>query len=310
METVNKEKNFISLVAYVHNNENEIDHFLNLLYSELNDHFDKFELIFVNDRSTDTTVEHIRTFSKTSMIPISVIQMSYYQGLELSMTAGVDLAIGDFVLEFDSVNINFDISLIMRIYQRCLDGYDIVSASPRNNLRFSSKIFYSIYNKNSNNINKLKTESFRVLSRRAINRIQSLVISIPYRKAVYANSGLKSDTIYYETNQKNEPVLDMRIKGWLAIDSLILFTNTTFKFSFFLTLLMMLGTLSIAIYTILIYISEKPVEGWTTTMLVITGGFFSIFFILTIIIKYLSLLLELVFRKHTYMIESIEKHGR
>lgn len=310
MEIINKEKNFVSLVAYVHNNQNDISNFYLGIHDLLTNNFEKSEIIFIADYVTDESINIIQNLSLNSDIPISIIRFSKYHGLELAMTAGVDLSIGDFVIEIDSIQTNFDLSLVLNAYFRCLEGFDIVSASPNNNIRLTSKMFYYIYNMNSHNTNKLKTESFRVISRRAINRIQSLNISIPYRKAVYSNSGLKSDTIYYSSIKGKQDNSDIRVKGWLAIDSIILFTDFAFRFSFFLTSLMMLGTLSIIAYSLIIYFSEKPIEGWTTTMLLISGGFFGIFLIFTIIIKYLSLLLDLVFKKQTYIIESIEKLGK
>ncbi|HCT63579.1 MAG TPA: glycosyl transferase family 2 [Erysipelotrichaceae bacterium] len=310
MEHISKEKNFVSIVAYVHNNQNEISSFYLRIHKLLSENFIKSEIIFISDFTTDNSIDIIHELSKDSEIPVSIVRFSKFHGLELAMTAGVDLSIGDFVFEIDSVYDNYDFDLILKAYFRSLEGFDIVSASPTNKLRLSSKLFYYIYNSNSSNINKLKTESFRVISRRAINRIQSLNISIPYRKAVYSNSGLKTDTIYYSSKANSQYNSDIRTKGWLAIDSIILFTDFAFKFSFFLTSLMMIGTLSIIFYSIYIYLLEKPIEGWTTTMLLISGGFFGIFLIFTIIIKYLSLLLDLVFKKQNYIIESIEKHGK
>jgi dolichol-phosphate mannosyltransferase len=52
---------------------------------------------------------------------------------------------------------------------------------------------------------------------------------------------------------------------------------------------------------------DKPIEGWTTTMLLISFGFLGFFLLSTIIIKYLSLILELVFKKKSYIQEKIEK---
>lgn len=310
MEHINKEKNFVSIVVYIHNNQNKISSFYSGIHELLSNNFVKSEIIFIADYTTDNSIKIVQELSLTSDIPISIIRFAKFHGLELAMTAGVDLSIGDFVFEIDSIQDNFDFNFILKAYFRCLEGFDIVSASPTNNLRMTSKMFYYIYNSNSSNINKLKTESLRIISRRAINRIQSLNISIPYRKAVYSNSGLKTDTIYYTSTSENQDNSDIRTKGWLAIDSIILFTDFAFKFSFLLTSLMMFGTLSIIIYSIFIYLAEKPIEGWTTTMLLISGGFFGIFLIFTIIIKYLSLLLDLVFKKQNYIIESIEKLGK
>ena len=42
-------------------------------------------------------------------------------------------------------------------------------------------------------------------------------------------------------------------------------------------------------------------------MFVLTLGFAGVFAILTVVIKYLSLLVDLMFKKQRYLIESIEK---
>lgn len=60
--------------------------------------------------------------------------------------AGTDLAIGDYVLEFDTVEMDYPSSLIMDIYMESLKGYDIVSASPARRQKFTSAFFYKIFN--------------------------------------------------------------------------------------------------------------------------------------------------------------------
>ena len=67
-------------------------------------------------------------------------------------------------------------------------------------------------------------------------------------------------------------------------------------------------TLSIIIYTLFIYLGKhKPIEGWTTIMLLLSGGFSGLFLLIAIMIKYLSLILEIVFKKKSYIQEKIEK---
>lgn len=61
------------------------------------------------------------------------------------------------------------------------------------------------------------------------------------------------------------------------------------------------------VYTLVVFITGHPVEGWTTTMFVITVGFSGLFAVLTIVVKYLSLLVDLVFKQQKYLVESIEK---
>ena len=49
------------------------------------------------------------------------------------------------------------------------------------------------------------------------------------------------------------------------------------------------------------------VEGWISTMSFMALGFFGVFALLTIILKYLSVMLNLIFKKQRYLIMDIEK---
>ena len=306
----NKEKNFISAVVYTHNNGDTVGTFLSEIHSVLSENYEKFEIICVNDASTDNTVEMIkRVSSSISDCVLSIVNMSYYQGVEISMNAGVDLAIGDFVFEFDTTLRDYDLSLIKKVYDRSLAGYDIVSAG-NSKRKFGSKLFYGIYNRNSGTHNKLTTESFRILSRRAINRVHSMSKTLPYRKALYSNCGLKVDTIIYgpcEICGIKRSKQQKKLREKTAMDTLILFTDIAYKVSIWFTLLMMTATVVTGIYVITVFALGQPVPGFTPIMLVMTGSFFGVFAILAIIIKYLSLLVDLVFKRQKYIIESIEK---
>ena len=304
-----KEKNFLSAVVYVRNREKQIADFLKRLDSVLEDNFEKYEIICVNDASTDGTKEQIKSLVEPGKkSAITILNMSFYQGLESSMNAGMDLAIGDFVFEFDTIDMDYSIDTIMQVYRRTMEGHDIVSAAPQSNRGVTSDLFYSVFNKHTNYAYKLKTEAFRVLSRRAINRITSMNKTIPYRKAIYANCGLSCDTIYYTADSKVKSVTeDKKHRRELAIDSLMLFTDVAYKFAVTMTALMMAVTVLVAIYAVAIFAMRIPIAGWTTTILFLAFSFFGLFGILTIVIKYLSILVNLVFKKQKYTFESIEK---
>lgn len=307
----NKEKNFISAVIYVYNNEKEIYEVLTKINEILKQNFNKYEIICVNDASTDNSAKQIEKFSKELENEVlSVVNMSYYQGMELAMNAGVDLAIGDFVYEFDNIMNDYKKEVIMDVYYKCLEGYDIVSASSKRNKTKTSSIFYKIFNAYSKMQYKLHTETFRILSRRAINRVHSMNKNIPYRKAIYANCGLKIYNMIYTPNNREKRIFNKQVQKTrkeTAINSLILFTDIGYKFSIVMSLIMTLMTIIVAIYTISIFITGTPVQGWTTTMLFLSFAFFGLFTIMAIIIKYLEILVNITFKKSKYTIESIDK---
>lgn len=308
---INKEKNFISAVIYVHNAEKRIEKFLRTVLEVLEENFEHSEIICVNDNSQDNSVEVIKKVSQDATISsVSVLNMSYFHGLEMSMNAGMDLTIGDFVFEFDSTVLDFDKEEIMEVYRRSLKGYDIVSASADKKERFSSRLFYKVFDHFTNLSYKMSTESFRILSRRVINRISSMNKTVPYRKAIYANCGLKTDNLKYTVkNVENTEIdqMEKKYRSGLAIDSLILFTEVGYRFSMIMTALMMLISIFMIVYSVVIYATSHPVAGWTTTILFLSIAFFGLFGVLTMVIKYLQLIVDLVFKRKHYSFESIEK---
>lgn len=306
-----KNNNFISAVIYVNNNENQIEEALSNINQILKQNFNKYEIICVNDASTDKTEEKIRKFAtKLDDEVLVVINMSYYQGLELSMNAGVDLAIGDFVYEFDSIEQDYEQKIIMDVYEKCLQGYDIVSATSKTNKKRTSSLFYKIFNKYSNLKYKIHTETFRILSRRAINRIYSISKNIFYRKAIYASCGLAMYNLVYEsrTKKRSKYSKDNKInRKETGINSLILFTNLGAKFSMIMSFIMIMITIIVALYTVIIFMNNNPIQGWTTTMLFLSIAFGGLFVIMTMIIKYLEIIIKIIFREKNYTVESIDK---
>lgn len=307
----NKEKNFASAVIYVHNAENRIENFLKTIIGIMETNFEHSEIICVNDSSDDNSLSLIKKTSEcASTTSISVVNMSYFHGLELSMNAGIDMSIGDFVFEFDNTYLDFEPSVVMDIYNRSLKGYDIVSASADRKEKFTSKMFYKVFDRYTDLSYKMSTESFRVLSRRVLNRIDSMNKTIPYRKAVYANCGLKTGNIKYKVVNQVSLSTDKKEKNFrsnLAVDSLILFTEMGYSFAKAMTILMMCMSVFMIVYSVVIYATSNPVAGWTTTILFLSVAFFGLFGILTIVIKYLQLLVDLVFKRKQYSFESIEK---
>ncbi|MEG0833372.1 MAG: glycosyltransferase [Oscillospiraceae bacterium] len=304
---MNRETNFVSAVVYVRNASATVGNFLKKVGTLLDSTFANYEIIVVDDCSHDDSARIVEDVSKLLGGVVSLVRMSFQQGLQLAMNAGVDLAIGDFVYEFDSTVVDYDISLVTEIYFKSLEGFDVVSAAPRRATGAVAKLFYRLYNKNSGSRYPLVTERFRLASRRAINRVQSMSDNVTYRKAFYMRCGLTCRIVEYDANTDAKEKGSAKERRSLAVESLILFTDIAYKMSFFMSCLMMAFAVFGGVYALAVYFSQKPVEGWTTTMLFMSFAFFGVFSILTIIIKYLSVMLDMIFKKQSYSIESVTK---
>ena len=97
-------------------------------------------------------------------------------------------------------------------------------------------------------------------------------------------------------------------RSGLAFDSLIIFTDILEKISLILCGFFLVAMVAMVGYVIWSVLSGIPaVEGWMSTFGLISFGFFGLFLLLTLILKYLSVILNLQFRRQRYVISGIEK---
>ena len=308
------EKKFVSVVLYLHNQENNIKNFFDSSYKTIKENFENVELICVDDGCSDNTISAVKDYFSFSFPcdNISVLKMGSYQGLEASMNAGRDYSIGDFVFEFDTPQIDYTNDIIMKAFDSVNSKADIAIVAPSGNSSLSSSLFYGIFNMFSRNRNKICSDTFRLISRRAINRIKSISDFVPYRKALYANCGLKCETIKYKPDKKihikKEKATYERFN--LAFDSFVYFTNFLERLSTGISAFFLLFTIGSLIYAFWDHFTNGSIiEGWTSTICFMSFGFFGIFVLLTIILKYLSVIVNLIFRRQKYIVESVEKIG-
>ena len=227
------------------------------------------------------------------------------------MNAGRDMAIGDYVYEFDDLYVDYEPDMIMEAYRKCLEGNDIVSVANNARMRLTSRWFYHVYNRTTHAQNKIGQETFRLLSRRAINRVKSIGSYIPYRKAIYMNCGLSVGKMQYVStlgaghltkhSNRNE-------RTGLAIDSFIYFTNVMERISLAISAVFLFIAVIVICYVLWSFFMDEHLEsGWVSVMGFLSIGFMGLFGLLTIVLKYLSVLINLIFRQQRYLIEDVEK---
>lgn len=299
---MSREQNFVSAVVCLDGAGEEVLRFLSALAAQLEAHFSQYEIIAVRGEEARISPEELRRWAGGLDKPVTLVSLSPGQPHEQRMNAGLDLAVGDYVYEFDSAVLCYEPDLIWRAYRLSQEGSDIVNVCPRRERPFS-RLFYRLFNLHSGAAHPLRTDVFRLVSRRAVNRVHAISENMPFRKAAYAACGLKLSELEFDGR------VPARRRGRLdlAVDSLVLYTDFGYRASVGFALLMMLAAITQLVYTVVIYLLGNPVSGWTTTMFVLTFGLTGMFAVQAIILKYLTLLLRLVFRKQNYLVEGVEK---
>ena len=104
-----KEKNFVSAVIYLGEEKDQAAPFLQMLTGRLAARFEQYELVFVEDASRDGTEAGVKDLLSDREVPppVTMGHMSLRRGLELARNAGLEMAGGKVVYEYESLYVGY-----------------------------------------------------------------------------------------------------------------------------------------------------------------------------------------------------------
>jgi dolichol-phosphate mannosyltransferase len=310
-----KEQKFISLVVYAHNDGERIESFLRKINEVLSSKFSSYEVIVVNDGSRDDTLERTRAVFEEIGNGI-VINLSRKFGPEIAITAGLDKAMGDFVIEMDEPVFDYPENLITDLYNNAVTGHDLVIAKRSSDSRGPSKLFSRMFYFFLNQISyidlDLATESCRISSRRTLNALAFMQERSRYRKGMYAYIGFPKKVIHY--NGIATPY-QRRSRSFaesfsLAFDAIVSFSNVGLKIPTFIGIVFSLFSIVIGIYSVYWYLLGQNISGWTSLILFLSVMSAGIFISLGVIGEYLARLVIESKNRPLYIIKSQENFRR
>jgi len=116
----------ISIVISVFNEADVLPEFALQLEEALNQLKFRFEIIYVNDGSTDASLNILTDIKKQSAHEIKIANLSRNYGHEAAMICGIDHATGNVVICLDS-DLQHPVTLIGNMIAAYMDGHDIVT---------------------------------------------------------------------------------------------------------------------------------------------------------------------------------------
>jgi glycosyltransferase involved in cell wall biosynthesis len=160
-----------------------------------------YELIFVNDGSSDRTLDILKEICQNDK-KVSYLSFSRNFGKEAAMLAGLSYATGEAVVTMDA-DLQHPPFLIPQMVQAYRDGYDQVIAKrsrkgERKRRTWLAKLYYRLMNYLVDVELTDGVGDFRLLSRRAVDALLSLQEYTRFSKGLYSWIGFEQYVIEYE----------------------------------------------------------------------------------------------------------------
>jgi glycosyltransferase involved in cell wall biosynthesis len=160
------------------------------------------EIIFINDGSTDQTLDLLKNISEKDK-RILIIDLSRNFGKEAALTAGLDICRGRAAIPVDA-DLQDPPDLIPELIAQWGKGYDVVNAVRRSRRedsrlkRYSAHVFYRTLGRLSAINLPADTGDFRLLSRPVIDALKAMPERRRFMKGMFAWVGFRSTDIFYD----------------------------------------------------------------------------------------------------------------
>lgn len=230
-----------------------------------------YELIFVNDGSTDNCAQMIEEYSYWDE-SVKLIDLSRNFGHQVAITAGMDYALGDAVVIIDA-DLQDPPELIPEMIAEWKQGYQVVYAKriKRNGeslfKKWSASLFYRVLRYSTDISIPVDTGDFRLMDRRVCDELKRLPEKNRFVRGLVSWVGFRQKAIEYEREERlaGETKYPFRRMLKLSLDGITSFSYKPLKLAGVLgALLSASGFLYLMYVLYLVLFTDAAVKGWAS----------------------------------------------
>ncbi len=266
----------ISVIIPLYNENVLVNRLLEEVFLNLKSISEFFEVICVDDGSTDSTLSKLLEYKQKNQ-QLKVVSLSRNFGLQAALTAGLEHAKGDYVVMMDG-DFQDPPEMIKDLYQKIKEtNVDIVTAVREDrNERLFKRMYINIFHKIFASITEERqianAGNFCIMSKNAHKAILKFAERNRYLPGIRSFIGFRQEIILFDRPDRLEGKAKMSRKKLfsLAADAIYSFSKWPIKVCLYLGITGILVFLVAIIYTVVSKFLGFAPTGWSSTFLAIS----------------------------------------
>ena len=299
----------VTVVVSVYNEEQALPQFFEAVRNVLDQAAWDYELLFVNDGSTDKSLEILERMAAADS-RVKLVSFSRNFGHEAAMIAGLDYSDGDLVICMDA-DLQHPPECIPKILAAAEEGFDVINMVRTRNRsaglfkEAASAAFYRVINALSDVKFEANASDFFAVSRRVVEVLKG---SFRFLRGYVQNLGFRKTKLEYEAGVRvaGESKYSIKKLFSFAVNTILCFSNLPLRLGIYAGVITGgLGFL-VMIYTILTWVRVGTPDGYATIVVLICFMFAVLFLIVGIIGEYIAILFSEMKDRPIYIVEKTE----
>jgi glycosyltransferase involved in cell wall biosynthesis len=303
----------ISLVSPCYNEEEGVSVLISELTKVLSQTGIRYEIILVDDGSSDNTWKEIQAAAAKDK-SVKGVKLSRNFGQQLAYRAGLEVARGDVIITMDA-DLQDPPQLIPEMLQKWREGFKIVYAQRRTRTtdailkRFFAASFYKVIAWLSDIKIPGQVGEFRLMDRRVVEVLLQMKERRPFLRGMVAWVGFPSTVVPYDRPPRllGETKFPFRKSLQLAIDGITAFSFTPLRVGLRVGFLMLIAAAALTAFILLRWLLGYEIGGYLIALLITFIGGLNLFFV-GILGEYITRLFEQTGSRPLYVISEYLNH--